>query len=944
MSEELLRRLFDTKRSLPVVTPKTIQLLQSIIGMQQPDKERRAPASQASRFANLQQPSRGNLFVTDNAPFSAQEMLFDEGESRFSFADLSPDQRQIILEQARQGAIDFDDFLTRRNPQPLYADITGDDKAEQAFRQMVRQAKPDKVEQALSRAAATVTSRKQSGTNSDTRAKSTTKNAATSQGEYKPSSTEELLRRYFEEYKAAGNIPEANKYAIELHDKYGWSFGSVRAKDPNGGLYGIEWPYIKPPGSQGIENQPSQGTEAFVNRRMAEHEAQERRQRIREKQEAEQRERLKNRSAFSKILDPALPISATEIILALTDMGEGAMMGFTAWAGDRVAGLGRWLEDAEDIRRQEAYDVRRNFINDPNAPPPPPTIRGRQATLGESIRESGQKAANASREFMADFGQSTPSQIGALGGELIPDLVLSTATGNPARTFGISSGAASYGQGSSFPQAVLTGVVNARGMKGGNVLAGQLEQGITNKFGKYLARSAVLGAQNIGTTAATHAELPDTPQKAAREILFALGFGIFPAGHPQTRRAAESALAIAHARRTHPAIRAEIIKALEEYKAAGKTPGKAPTQSDAVTPIHTSPVQTLPESKVATPKFDAKKAIADKRRKDQARQQQWQKESESSTYAQNDSRFKTAHSDAEVNADQSLLRESTNPDENHQVLPVETPPVVVSPLLNVRSITFDDTAPTHTSPVQTLPESTADTAKIDPKEHARKAVADKRSRDEAQRQQWQKESESLTYAQNDSWSKTARSDTPPGSDKNLTRKSINPQQDTGVPSVDELSVVVPPTFEVSFEEPSTINPQSVEVQVREPFTVIPPSVEVQSTVQAANKPTVNKQGVNAAPETSESIRQKAILESEIVPPKAVVEPESTALKASAESEIKSPKAVLEPETASPVEDALQATPVESKSAKTIGETLSFKILKFVRSPLSGYVGNIFTVT
>jgi site-specific DNA-adenine methylase len=984
MSEELLRRLFDTKRSLPVVTPQTIQLLQSIIGIQQPDNQRRSPASQASRFANLQQPSRGNLFITGNAPFSAQGTLSGDSESSFSITDLSPDQRQIILERARQEALEFNDFLTRRNPQSLYADITGDDKAEMAFRQMFRQVKPvaqfvqknqsaktpessgvngnadrvqaakqspqssrtDKVEQALSRAAATVTSRKQSGTNSDTRAKSTTKNTTTSQGEYKPSSTEELLRRYFEEYKAAGNIPEANKYAIELHDKYGWSFGSVRAKDPNGGFYGIEWPYIKPPGSQGIENQPSQGTEAFVNRRMAEREAQERRQRIREKQEAEQRERLKNRSAFSKMLDPALPLPTTEIIPALTDMGEGAMMGFTAWGGDRVAGLGRLLEDAEDIGWQVANEVRRNFINDPHAAPPQPTISGRQATLGESIRESGQKAANDSREYIADFGHSTAFQIGAVGAELIPDLVLSTATGNPALTFGISSGVASYGQGSSLPQAALTGVVNARGMKGGNVLAGQLERGITNKFGKYLARSAVLGAQNIGTTAATHAELPDTPQKAAREILFALGFGIFPAGHPETRRAAESALAIAHARRPHPAIRAEIIKALEEYKAAGKTPVKAPTQSDAVTPIHTSPVQTLPESKVATPKFDARKAIADKRSKDQARQQQWQKESESSTYAQNNSRSKTAHSDAAVNSGKSLLRESTSPDENHQVLPVEPPPVVVSPPLNVRSITFDDTAPVHTRPMQTLPESTADTAKFD----ARKAVADKRSRDEAQRQQWQKELESSTYAQNDSWSKTTRSDTPPGSDKNLTRKSINPQQDTGVSSVDETSVVVPPTFEVSFEEPSTIIPQSVEVQVREPFTVIPPSVEVQPTVQAANKPTVNKQGVYATPEASESIRQKTVAEPEIVPPKAVaepeivlpqavIEPENRSLKAGAESEIEPPKAVLEPETASPVEDALQATPVESKSAKTTGETLSFKILRFVRSPLSGYVGN-----
>jgi site-specific DNA-adenine methylase len=836
MSEDLLRRLFDTKHSLPVITPQTIQLLQSIVGFQQPDNEYRSLALQASRFADLQQPSRGNLFITDSAKTATQRMLPDEGESGFSLSDLSPDQRQLILERARQGAVDFDDFLTRRNPQLLYTDITRDDKAEQVFRQMLLKPQPvaqfvrknqqaktpessdadrnassvqaakrssqssqgDKVQKALSRAAAAVTSKKQSAARPNT--KSTTQNAVTSQNEYKPSPAEEQLRGYFEKYKAAGNIPEANKYAIELHNKYGWLFGSVRAKDPNGGFFGTEWPYIKPPGSQGVENLPLQGTEAYINRNIANNEAAARRQRIRQKQEAEQRERLTNRSTFSKMLDPALPVPTTEIIPALTDIAEGAAMGFTSWAGDRVAGLGRLIEEAENMGRQVANGVRRNFINDPNASPPQPTISSRRAATGESIRESGEKAANASREYLADFGQSIPSQVGAAGGEIIPDLLLSTATGNPALTFGISSATSSYGQGKPLSEAILTGIVNARGVEGGNVLAARLEQLVTGKFGKYLVRSAVQGTQNIGTTAALQGDIPDTPQKAAKEILFALGFGIFPAGHPKAKVAEDTVLAIANTPQTHPAIRAEIIKVLKEYRASRKAPIEVPAQFDE--------------------------------------------------------------------------------------------PTVVPP-----------------SPAQTLPDSTVDPHKTNHRNWAREAVADKRSKDQARREQWAKESESSTQSQDDSQSKTGGSDTPVNSNKSLTQESTNPEKDTRV------------------------------LVAKEPSTVAAPLLEIQPAVEAAKNPEESKESTNTTPGTPESVRQKVVAEPEVALPKAVLEPESASPRTVAETEIKSPKTVTEPEITLPVETALQAKPIESASAKAIGETLSFKILKLVRSPLSGYVGN-----
>jgi hypothetical protein len=738
MSEDFLRRLLGAERVQPVTRPPPLQLLQSIIGFRQPQQEiypRRPSSLQASRFAEFEQPSQPNLSI-----------------NAFPLADLLPEQRQIILEQARQGAVDFDDFLTRRNPQLLYTDITRDDKAEQVFRQMLLKPQPvaqfvrknqqaktpessdadrnasrvqgtkqssqspqgDKIQKALSRAAAAVTSKKQSAARPDTKAKSTTQNAATPQNEYKPSQAEEQLRRYFEKYKAAGNIPEANKYAIELHNKYGWSFGSVRAKDPNGGFFGTEWPYIKPPGSQGVENLPLQGTEAYINRNIANNEAAARRQRIRQKQEAEQRERLNNRSTFSKILDPALPVPTTEIIPALTDIAEGAAMGFTSWAGDKVAALGRLIEEAEDVGHQVANGVRRNFINNPNAPPPQPTISSRRVTTGESIRESGEKAANASREYMADFGQSIPSQVGAAGGEIIPDLLLSTATGNPALTFGISSAASSYGQGKPLSEAILTGIVNARGMEGGNALAARLEQLATGKIGKYFVRSGVQGAQNIGTTAALQGDIPDTPQKAAREILFALGFGSFPAGHPKAKVAEDTVQAIANAPQTHPAIGAEIIKAVEEYRASREMPVEVPAQFDQPTAVPPSPAQTLPESTAGVSQFDfkehAREAVANKRSKDQARQEQWAKESESSTQPQDDSQSKTGQS-----ADTTPV--SANPPRAEERL-IETPKQSFDTILVTPDL------------AQILLESTVDPPQIDHRNWAREAVANKRSKDQ----------------------------------------------------------------------------------------------------------------------------------------------------------------------------------------------------------------------
>jgi hypothetical protein len=87
MSEDFLRRLLGAERVQPVTRPPPLQLLQSIIGFRQPQQEiypRRPSSLQASRSADFERPSRRNLSI-----------------NAFPLADLLPEQRQIILEQAR---------------------------------------------------------------------------------------------------------------------------------------------------------------------------------------------------------------------------------------------------------------------------------------------------------------------------------------------------------------------------------------------------------------------------------------------------------------------------------------------------------------------------------------------------------------------------------------------------------------------------------------------------------------------------------------------------------------------------------------------------------------------------------------------------------------------------------------------------------------------------
>jgi hypothetical protein len=153
MPDDFLRRLFATSRSLPVSDPQTLKLLQSIIGMQQvpqAPKEYRPPnppqgvagnlppARVVNPFANLEQPIRSNAAIAGGMSSLAHEALHGETRSSLDPTDLSLDERQAFLEEARGEAFDFEDYLNTRNQQetpPLHTD--DEDEAEQAFRRMI---------------------------------------------------------------------------------------------------------------------------------------------------------------------------------------------------------------------------------------------------------------------------------------------------------------------------------------------------------------------------------------------------------------------------------------------------------------------------------------------------------------------------------------------------------------------------------------------------------------------------------------------------------------------------------------------------------------------------------------------------------------------------------------------------------------------------------------
>jgi hypothetical protein len=142
MSDDFLSRLLATSRALPVTDPQTLKFLQSIFAGQQPEQEiyQRRPSLQANPFADFRPASQRNLLINGGVTPAPQNTLSADQENDFSLADLPPDERKLMLEQVRSGALNLDDFLTRHRSQSLPMDT--DNEAEQAFRQMIGHVEP----------------------------------------------------------------------------------------------------------------------------------------------------------------------------------------------------------------------------------------------------------------------------------------------------------------------------------------------------------------------------------------------------------------------------------------------------------------------------------------------------------------------------------------------------------------------------------------------------------------------------------------------------------------------------------------------------------------------------------------------------------------------------------------------------------------------------------
>lgn len=406
----------------------------------------------------------------------------------------------------------------------------------------------------------------------------------------------------FENAKTSGDLGKAKELGSRLSSEFNWEYGGdgknqyikrtpqsiMATKNP--------YPYVKPP--KGLERPVGQGTEAYTNQRIAEGEARDRRKRIAASDK---------RSTVQKVLEVAALTNPVTMGLGgktAQDIGEGLMTGVGSWAGDRVAGLGQTVQDASDaIFKQANYGDK--------AVSTEPTIAPRRAGVGERIKDEGEKAAQSSREFAADFGQSLAAQGGNVVGEMAPDLLLSAATGQPAATFGASSGLAARGQGKSLAESILTGIINAKGMEAAAEMAPNLEYLATGKglekvvapsVGKYLARSGAMGVQNVGLQAATSGEIPDTPEKAAKEIFFALGFGAFPAHDPRAAEATRAARAIADSPETHPAISGEIKRVLDSENSRPVRTAEQVRQGEGVEqrtqPTSIQDTEVLPSSRM----------------------------------------------------------------------------------------------------------------------------------------------------------------------------------------------------------------------------------------------------------------------------------------------------------------------------------------------------------
>jgi hypothetical protein len=141
-------------------------------------------------------------------------------------------------------------------------------------------------------------------------------------------------------------------------------------------------------------------------------------------------------------------------------------------------------------------------------------------------------------------------------GETAPYLI--PLPGGPA-AFAVESGLASYGQGQSLDQAILTGIMSVAGLKGGHQLGETLANRARNPFTQFVGRTIRTGAGLSTVRAGTGQGIPDTPEAVAREIAMAVGFSFIGLKRKGSREKLEQ---IANNPETHPEVKAEISNIL----------------------------------------------------------------------------------------------------------------------------------------------------------------------------------------------------------------------------------------------------------------------------------------------------------------------------------------------------------------------------------------------
>ena len=381
------------------------------------------------------------------------------------------------------------------------------------------------------------------------KAASTNQSTTTNQPVKPISDYEQHLANEFERYKAEGSY-EANRIGLELQER-GWEFGSTRDENNR------EWPYIKPPqpGARRLtkyeSSQPSAGTSAYVNRLESDKKAKARKAQIHHQPETKQL------AVDDYIREGATPEQAEKLYQMggdqrglLTRMLEGLATGVTSTSGDITAGAGKLIEEGKQLGRRAINAVT------PDKPAGKPTISP-DNSIGGRIQRAGEKAATSSREFHEDFGQDVTSKVGHGIGETLPYLASGGGAG-----FGVTSALSSYGSGSSLDQAILTGIMNVAGMKGGHQLGETLALRAKNPFTRLAGRAIGTGVSLETVRAGTGGGIPDTPEAVAKELAMVFGFSLI--GGLSRRGSKEKLREIADNPETHPEVSTAINGILKE--------------------------------------------------------------------------------------------------------------------------------------------------------------------------------------------------------------------------------------------------------------------------------------------------------------------------------------------------------------------------------------------